>query len=114
MAEQRVKNVVEPILMNNSSSNEMIQNNVTLTNYNNFKIFLEDSARNNDANMDTRHDVIVSKVNGHVTGHFNDVSKQILYIYYYIYIYIYIYINLQMKTILRLFHKCLSSARIEY
>ena len=71
-----ITNVVESI--DNSSQTSMIQNNVTLTNYNNFKIVLDgvlDVAANDG---DMRHTETVNKVNGHITGHMDGLSKQIL------------------------------------
>ena len=76
--DQGVVNVAKPTVMNNSSSNAIIQNNVSLTNLNNFKIFIQDTARNNEASLDTKHEDTVNKLTEHVTNHFNGVSKQIL------------------------------------
>ena len=71
-AKQSVENIMEPKIDENQESSIK---NVSLTNYNNIEIFLEDASNGNDE----RHAKTVDEVNEHITGHMNAINKQIVY-----------------------------------
>ena len=67
-AKQSVENIID-------ENQESSIKNVSLTNYNNIEIFLEDASNGNDE----RHAKTVDEVNEHITGHMNAINKQIVY-----------------------------------
>ena len=67
-AKQSVGNIID-------ENQESSIKNVSLTNYNNIEIFLEDASNGNDE----RHAKTVDEVNEHITGHMNAINKQIVY-----------------------------------
>ena len=67
-AKQSVENIID-------ENQESSIKNVSLTNYNNIEIFLEDASNGNDE----RHAKTVDEVNEHITWHMNAINKQIVY-----------------------------------
>ena len=67
-AKQSAENIID-------ENQESSIKNVSLTNYNNIEIFLEDASNGNDE----RHAKTVDEVNEHITWHMNAINKQIVY-----------------------------------